>query len=872
VSANVFENLFNKSTPLPTEAKPPASAHEAQPAALSAEDTQQWHNKIRDAGANDAALLQLLREAPTVSLKLAALQALTQEEALRLAMHEYREQDKRLYRVAKTRWDTAVSRRTTLAEATQLIANARELLDQPRVPVNRVVELDRAWAALPAELIEPDMAHDFVTLSEQLGAKVRASGEYAQAVARWLTAIDGASKNLNTLLPGVAQGGIPAADIETLAVNLLEHVQNVPDAADQRCAEKAEAANRLLALVSSVVERAKFLLTLPAPGSANDADEKQFIEHWRAFPEMSEGELHTVLAERFAAWRNADTMQRQHEHEVQSAEQRERRAEQYRERLAAAQKEVETGETALAGGHVAELTRTLGVIDQALKRGPVDAALTQRIDTLRRELRRLQEWQRWSGGQNREKLVEEAQQLAEAAKGKVALKAHTEAINKLRERWKELDKLGGASRQATWLAFDAALEAAHTPVAAHLEKLRAARQENLAAREQIVVKLNEAAAKYFPPPQEGATSAPPDWRAVAHALEESQLAWRKLGPVEHTVPRKSLQGEQSITTRYAAAVAALQTPLKTKHDEARNKREKLITTAGELAAGDVNARDVIDKVRKLQGEWQVTAKSMPLPRRDENALWEAFKTATDSIFKARDAARTAKEAAANAQQQARIDIIERVAALTRATNAADIKRGLTEADSAWRAAPEAPKPQAAKLDQRYRGARDTANKRIAELATHAAQARYDALIAAMALCAEREAADALNDDLQTRWNAIEHFPDAWKARLAARFEGKAATVPAPTKGSKNTPQTLPEILLNLEVACGIDSPADFQAARQQLKILALKNAMEARQTTVTTPADIERWLLDAAATPQPDAVSRERLDKIIGAARRRSVK
>ena len=45
-----------------------------------------------------------------------------------------------------------------------------------------------------------------------------------------------------------------------------------------------------------------------------------------------------------------------------------------------------------------------------------------------------------------------------------------------------------------------------------------------------------------------------------------------------------------------------------------------------------------------------------------------------------------------------------------------------------------------------------------------------------------------------------------------------------------------------------------------------------RQTTVTTSADIERWMLDAAASARPDALSSERLAKIIAAVRRRPVR
>ena len=346
--------------------------------------------------------------------------------------------------------------------------------------------------------------------------------------------------------------------------------------------------------------------------------------------------------------------------------------------------------------------------------------------------------------------------------------------------------------------------------------------------------------------------------------------------MEHTVPRKTLHGEKAITARYAAAVQALEAPLKQQHAGARSQREQLIEAAKSLAASDALARDVVDKVRKIQTQWQTVAKSQPLPRRDENALWLAFKSATDGIFAARDAARAAAEAAANAKQQERVSVIERVTALAHAATAADVKRGLADADAAWRAAPDMPRPQAAKLEARYRAARDTASKRIGELASHAAQARYDALIAAMALCQERESlqdagADAGDERLaalQPRWEAIEQLPDTWKARVDARFNGTEAVVPA-AKGGKNAPPALPDVLLNLEVACGIDSPEAFQAERQMLKIRALKSAMEGRQAVVTTPADIERWLLDAASAARPDEDSRERLAKIIAAVRRR---
>ncbi len=876
----MFENIFKKDTMLDSTPGGAALQTGAQTApGISGEELQSWRDKILAAKSDDALLLQLAHQAPTVELKLAALQALTHEDSIKQAMREFRDQDKRLHRAARSRWQAASGRRVAITEAQALIESARALLEQESVPANRIVELDRAWAALNAGVLEAALPVEFAALREQLGTKVRARGEGGQAIARWLVAVDNAIEQLSASLASVAQGDMPPTIPATLAANLLELLGSVPDAIDARCIEKTEAANRALALASSVVQRAEFLQSLPASGAVDETNEKLKIEQWRGFPEVAEAGLQAVLARRFADWRNAGSGERQREHDARRAHEHEVGAEQKKLRLSAIQHEVEAAEAAHAAGNLTELTRLMTVIDRVLKPSPVNIALTQRIESLRQEQQRLRGWQRWSGKQGREQLVAEAQALAASASGKVAVKAHAEAIEKLRERWKELDKLGGATNQTLWLAFDGALKAAYAPVAAHLEKLKAARDANLVAREQIVDALVQAAAKLLPVAQEAITSAPgaaPNWRAIARALEEAQTAWRKLGPVEHTVPRKAQKGDNAVTARYTQATQALEAPLKAAYREAAQQREALIAAAKNLVAPETVARDVLDKVRALQTQWQANAKALTLPRRDENRLWTEFKTATDAIFTARDAARAAKETEFSGKIKALEEIIASLTALPLASTAPEIKRAIAEADTAWRAAAEVPKPQATKLDVRYRAARDATSKRVGNLAVQASQARFDGLIAAIALCEEREQAGERASDLETRWNAVENLPAVWKAKLEERFRGSDLAQLSPQSstqpGSKSANQSaegLPDLLLNLEVACGIESPNEFLAARQHLKLRALKNAMEGRQTAATTPADIERWMLAAAATPLPDAVSRERLAKVIAAVRPR---
>jgi DNA repair protein SbcC/Rad50 len=872
----MFDKLFGKKRLSPPMlAETPRQMESRTSPDISADVTQVWRDKILAADSDDAGLLQLLSQAPSTDLKLEALQALRHEDSLRQAMREFRERDKRLYRAAKSRWQAASDTRVANSEAASLIATARALLDQESIPVNRVVELDRAWAAINAELLDAALRVEFANLSEQLGIKVRAHGTRAQLQGAWLSAVDNAAELLSALLPGVANGHNSSIESEGLGVRLLELLDNVPDASDTRCIAKIDSAKKLLALASNVVQRAQFLQALPE-SKTSDADiEKSMIEQWRAFPELAEDDknaLHSVLAQRFADWRNTRVDARKLERDAQGAIERERRATQSQQRSSDLQRDIEAAEAAHGSGQVAELARLLAAIDQATKRGSVNAELAQRVEFLRREQLRLRDWQQWSGRQSREQLAGEAQALAQLANGKVNIKGHAEAIATLRERWKALDKLGGESNQDLWLSFDSSLKAAYVPVAAHLDKLKLARQENLAARDQIIVELDAASIKFFPTmSEETVPIAPPDWRAIAHALEQARIAWQKLGPVAHTVPRATLQGDNAVTSRYAAAVQKLESPLKNAYDEARRNREQLIATAKQLIESNVNGRDVIDKVRGLQSQWQQIAKAVPLPRFDENGLWAAFKSATDAIFVARDAARLAGEAEMNARLQAGEAVIERLVVAASLHSAPEIKRAIAEADSAWRGVGDLAKPLRAKLDARYRVALDGVQARLRELTHSASQARFDALVAAMALCSERErlrnsdhavSAEQLSD-LETRWNSIVDLPKAWKTSMDARFRD--------TGGNGNSPDaTTLEALLKLEVDCSIESPNEFLAARQQLKIRALKTALEGRQVDRASIGR-EDLMLQVAACPYLDDQSSTRLAKVIAVMRREAV-
>jgi hypothetical protein len=582
--------------------------------------------------------------------------------------------------------------------------------------------------------------------------------------------------------------------------------------------------------------------------------------------------------------------------------------------------------------------RHLLEIDRLLHAGAPASALRSRIDTLQSRYAQLKGWQHWAGGRARDDLVHQAEMLAAsvlAPHGKPTdaqgarldgrqLAAH---IEQMRARWKELDRLGGATSRALWQRFEAALKTAYEPVAAQVEAQKAARAQNLQAREAL---LAEFEALPVPAAEPGAPA--PDWRAIAGRVEQFRTAWRRHGPVEHSVPARA---REPIVARMTAALQRLEAPLNEARQGARREREALVAAARELA-GTAGGRELGARARELQAAWQQQARAMPLARADEAALWTDFKSALDGAFGAREAAFAARDAEFRAYGTERAALIARLDGLTPEQPAAEIKRALAEAEAAWRRIGPAPRQEAADLDARFDRAVARLRRLLADAGERSWLAVCDALAARVALCEALEgggAADAAPAAMfepaadpaaepavgqatepaadptaapagtpvaattmapamaaaaavgpASRWAALPPLvPQAGagglpaealatlERALAARagiggFGGRAVAV-----GRAPAGPPIDEALLQLEAAWGLASPADFEEARRRLKLQAMKAALETRRPAApAAPAATPlQWLAGLLGRSDLNAVQRDRLRAVFAELRRR---
>lgn len=916
-ATNMLSKIFKKNeTPPPTTPAPkqPAAPTPAQIAAQLADKTA-WESKLEAALGDDAALLAIAKESPLIDIKHAAVEALTGEDALKRAEREFRDHDRRVHRTAKQRHEALVSRRVMGVSASKLIETAAVLLHEPTIPANRLVELDRAWAGLDATMLDEKLVADYQALWAKLSALTRERGEQQLQAKRWMAEAEPALAQLSALCAHVASGTQERSEFAYTRGIVDAVLATAPGTSVNAQAAQIEAKStelqRALQLAATIDARLALLEELQQPLSvppqsavdslvaetaeataATDATEvvatpkpPSPAARWRALPQAADSNIAAILDARFAQWQTekSDARQARTSEARQHAKDESKAAKQVRtDALAAAVTGlVEQAEAALAGGHLAEATKFLTAIDDACNHAKgvgVEKNLQTRIETLQGETARLKGWQHWGGGRVRDDLVVEAEALAKASTAeKIAIKQHADAIENLRNRWKELDKLAAATSRPLWQRFDAALKTAFLPVGVHLAKLKAVRQENLAARNTLLDNLDavKITGEGVDPASDPASApAPaPDWRVLARAIENFQTEWRKCGPVEHTVPHKA---QAALAARMKGSLARLDAPLSEARRVAQLEREKLIARANLLSA-DTKNRDVITKVRELQTEWQAHAKSLPLMRQVENALWTQFKTATDAVFTQRDAIHTARDAEFKANQVAREALIARLAALAADTPAGEIKRTVSDVDSEWRKCGDAPRADSAKLDAKFRTARDAAQQYLAGSAKRGWHNVCDALDAKLALCVEVESA-AVPDDVSARWAALPALPTVWEkalsARLSAAQTGQDAEVDEELEEEleEERLETAAMQILQLEAALDMDSPPAFQAARRDLKLRAMKAAIEARQSVTITNADIERMLGDVIAQPKMDATSIGRINNILAAIRNKPLR
>ncbi len=274
-------------------------------------------------------------------------------------------------------------------------------------------------------------------------------------------------------------------------------------------------------------------------------------------------------------------------------------------------------------------------------------------------------WQRWRADQLRQELVTKAEGLLQRPPGQaIGGRKMQETLRGLREQWKQTDQ-GGVPNHAMWKRFDEACNEAHKVVEAWIEKVKADSAEHRAQRLALIDEVKTWALA-------NTTALDDDWRGFSRILHQFGDRWRDGGHVGEKMFAELLPLWQAAITQAAAPLEAMQ-------QASLLRRQAMIEEATQLGAATMLR---VDAVKVLQLRWQAEAQTIPMDRKHEQKLWDAFRKPIDEAFARKTAERRKDEVALGEHDRSVLDASKALDDANRSGDAQRIRAAMAALDAA----------------------------------------------------------------------------------------------------------------------------------------------------------------------------------------------
>ena len=302
-------------------------------------------------------------------------------------------------------------------------------------------------------------------------------------------------------------------------------------------------------------------------------------------------------------------------------------------------------------GHGKATPKVAGELRDALKQNirNIDSKLEAAAHAALTAAGELEGWQRWRADQIREELVGKAEALLVKPLGG---RKQQDALRHMRDLWKTSDQ-GGTPNHALWKRFDDACNEAYKVVEAWLETVKEQTEVVKAQRQVLIDEVTAWAA---------ANAGSSDWKMQIRSLNGFVEKWQNAGHLSEKV-------FADIQPVWKAAMDAADTPLKTARAESIARRKAMIEEAQVLGAEPVLH---IDAVKHLQQRWQHEAQGVPIERKQEQKMWDAFRKPIDDAFQRKTLEREKAASALGEFDRMVVDAAKAVEAATASGDAQQI--------------------------------------------------------------------------------------------------------------------------------------------------------------------------------------------------------
>jgi hypothetical protein len=400
-------------------------------------------------------------------------------------------------------------------------------------------------------------------------------------------------------------------------------------------------------------------------------------------------------------------------------------------------------------------------------------------------------------------------------------------VRNARKAWQGIDHAEGPADEALWQRFDQACTRAYEPYQQQRSKQKERLNQHLAQKRKLIAELSE-----FESSTEWDKA---DLREAEQVIHKARERLRRIG----SIPRKA---GKSLEKDYHDVLDLLESRLAPERNRELKRRRALIARVEELS-GASDLRAASREVKAAQDQWKPT---VPLPRKQEQALWQQFRSACDAVFDQLRKQRISADAEREANLERRQAICAELESLLDQPDKTfrEINKQFAATRDEWSQLRNVPRKQERAIDSRY----ESINQRLAKLqrqeAKTAVEARLQSIRDYAQLCARLEhavldqttdeaARQALLSQSSQNWQALPQLAADDAKPLQARYDLASLALQGDSEAeaslrgglAKNLQRRL-QLCLQLEVATGVDSPAEYADERMKYQVSLLADAMQ----------------------------------------------
>lgn len=496
-------------------------------------------------------------------------------------------------------------------------------------------------------------------------------------------------------------------------------------------------------------------------------------------------------------------------------------------------------------GHLKSGNRLLKEASHLVKHLPIKTASTyqKELRELTLQVNELRDWQGFVSTPKKEELCQEMETLVGIAMDPQAL---SNKIRRLQDEWRGLGEADKGRNKELWERFSAAAEKAYEPCKQYFDQLHDVRQKNLQERQRICEQLETYLEQY--------DWANADWKAVNEVFDTAKNEWRQYTPVE----RKEGKLTQD---RFNLLLEKLHGKLQGEFNRNRSQREKLIAQAEALLATD-DVGGTIEQAKKLQQQWRDTGM---VSRRDDARLWKRFRALCDQIFARRDQQRDAAQKEREQSLADAVHLCDQIGQLadTAIDDLASAQQEFARLQQQFDELGPVPREQQDAIRKRFKAVCEQFRHNLTHAQVLSRRVGYQAMWRRADICTalEQQWLGGEAAGAGEGWDSVQELPAAVRAGLQARHEAaqqRLANAEAPVAQElADNAARLHDLCIRLEIAAGVESPAQDQPQRMALQISRLSNGLQGRQQNQPSGAELlEQLQVEWCLVGPVDAASR----------------